>query len=88
MPIKRGRLIHLLSNHPNLTDKAFRHKEVADSLKFTLNDTKSKIEKEQVEDSIEFTLWNDLWNEYGTGSLISIHNIPHQNNTHSKTYPL
>lgn len=65
MPINRRRLIHLTKNHPTPNNPAHTDNEIKNQLRFTLSDTRRKVENEIISEAIEYTLWNDLWNDIG-----------------------
>jgi mRNA-degrading endonuclease toxin of MazEF toxin-antitoxin module len=65
MPINRRRLLHLKKCHVSPNNPAHTDSYIKNQLSSTLHDTQRKVENVTISEAIEYTLWNDLWNDIG-----------------------
>ncbi|MCQ6281075.1 type II toxin-antitoxin system PemK/MazF family toxin [Bacillus sp. EB600] len=73
MPINTKRLLQLKTTNP--TKIVSQEKDVANQLRYTLNDTSSILDNNLVKEVVPFIFWNDTWNKIGFFGLSKNHPV-------------
>lgn len=66
MTIDAKKLYTILETHTDLTVPTSTEADVVSNISYSLDFTKSLIHTQTVERGIQFALWSDFWNKYGT----------------------